>query len=123
MTSKPVLIWIVQLLLGLLGSVTLYFSTYMDAGFIRILFGALGLVYLSVVVGLQLRHTWARWAAIALLALLSAGTLLAVANGAARQTPLQSVVAVVVFLPLTWLLAFTEPARRYFTSKTKTTAP
>lgn len=117
MTPKPVLIWIVQLLLGLLGSMTLYFSTYMDAGFIRILLGALGLVYLGVVVGLQLRHTWARWAAIALLALLSAGTLLAVANGAARNTPLQSAVAVVVFLPLTWLLAFTESARRYFTSK------
>jgi len=117
MTPKPVLIWIVQLLLGLLGSMTLYFSTYMDAGFIRILFGVLGLVYLGVVVGLQLRHIWARWAAIALLGLIVAGSLLSVANGSRGGAALQSALVVVVCLPLTWLLAFTESARRYFTSK------
>jgi len=115
MTPKPVLIGIVQLLLALLGGVTLYFTTYLEAGFIRIVFGALGLLYLGVVVGLQLRQGWARWAAVALLCLIVAGSLLTVANGkTGGAAALQSALAVVVCLPLTWLLAFAQPVKRYF---------
>lgn len=127
---KPVSVWFAQALCVVFGALTTYFAFRIGVPSALFL-GALGLLYLALVVGVQKRHSWARWTIVAILTLGACGSALQLLKAPVDDTdehPGQIHIApnersgaavgrmtsIILMLVLGLRLGFGEPARRYF---------
>ena len=127
---KPASVWLAQALCLVLGASTTFFAFQILTP-TRVALGLLGLLYFALVVGVQKRHSWARWTTVAILTLGACGSALQSLNAPDEDTvdypghlhirpeersgaAVGGVTSILLMLVLGLRLGFGEPARRYF---------
>ena len=127
---KPISVWVAQALCLLFGVASVWFAWRIDGASTAVL-GLLGLFYLALAVGAQMRQRWARWAIVVMLTFTACGSILNGLKGHSddvvdhpgqlriapneRSGAAAGQVTFILFaLVLGWRLALGDPSKRYF---------
>jgi hypothetical protein len=126
---KPISVWVAQALCLLLGVASVWFA-WRIGGTSSVVLVMLGLFYLSLVVGAQMRHAWARWTIVVSLTFIACGSVfkgldgdsdavdqprrLQIAPNERSGAAAGRVTFILLVLVLGWRLALGDPAKRYF---------